>query len=462
MSRAAAPKRKPEAPVAPVEPEDQLPEKRPRVEHPEDRKTPEAIKDVVLAGSSSSTAVALVPSRPKSLLAEVLGSAALGDEQAPTPVDVLLRPVNFSVVPLKAYRRAQEIYLRTILFSIERDPRYFANVAKNGGLNTSAMALTLKDHPSGSAIPYKVGAITRGGPSIKTPLLMGKFSAKITPTAGRAAKDRFKDDKKKEGSDSNSYFMEVPVLRGNNWAARAQSDFLRFMEGDVARFFLILACKEKDTAMPAKARVFKELLKSKTPDDECRGEFSDLDAVPRDHPKLKELAEQWLSNKRMLIMNKDMFGGAANTNAITFKAKADVGWGNEKKEWGARLKISHCEVGRNCQILEEFHTDDATIEELMDKSPYTVTFSFKANYDKTAQVPQLSLEIEHIQFYPQLMDIVDPLLNAKVESTDMISEEDNQAIDAMVTGYLAAKGNKPLALTHLPSGMRVNTDALRV
>lgn len=460
MSRAPAQKRKPEAPAAPVEPEDQLPEKRPRVEHPEDRKTPDAIKDVVLAGSSSSTtALALLENGSKSLLAEVLGSSAMGDEQPPTPVDVLLRPVDFKVVPIRAYRRVQEIWLRTILYSIKGDPRYFANVSKNGGLNTASMALTLKDHPSGPSIPYKIGTITRGGPSIRTPLLMGSFSAKITPTAGRAAKDRFKDDKKKEGSDSNTYFMETPVLRGNSWAAKAQADFLKFMEEDVARFFLILACKEKDTAMPSKDKVLKELLKSTTPDDECRGEFSDLDAVPRDHPKLKELADQWLRNKRMLIMNKDMFGGAVNANAMTFKAKADIGWGNEKKEWAARLKISHCEVGRNCQIIEVFHTDDATIEELMNTSPYTITFSFKVNYDKTAKVPQLSLEIDQIQFYPQLKDIVEPLLNAKVESADALSEEDARAMDAIVTGYMAAKG-LPLAITHAPA-MRVNTDALR-
>ena len=456
MSRTAGQKRKPELPLTAVESDEKLPEKRARVERAEDSKVPEAIKDVVLASSGT---VALASSHPENLLAEVFGFNATGeDEKPPTPIDVLLRPVDFTVVPPHLYRRAQAAWLRAILFSIENDPRYFVNVVRNGGLNTAAIALTLKDHPSGPSIPYKVGSITRGGPSIRTPLLMGSFSAKITPTSGRAAKDRFKDDKKKEGSDSNSYFFEIPVLRGNNWASRAQADFLKFIEEDVARFFLILACKEKDTAMPAKAKVFKELLKSKTPDDEFVGEFSDLDAVPRNHPKLKELTDQWLRNKRMMVMNKDMFGGAAGTKAITFKAKADVGWGSEKKEW-VPLKITSFEVGRNLQLIEVPVTDDATVTALVNNAPYTVTFAFKVNYDKTAQVPQLSLEIEQIQFFPELKEIVQPLINANVSCANSGSAEDMKAIDAVQQGYLAAKGN-PLPITYAP-GMRVNTDAMR-
>lgn len=465
-TRVPAPKRKPNpaATAADGSTEDAAtPNKRPRVVPAEDHKVAEPLRDVMadsemMSPSKSSlveatprntSVTAFVPGR----MAKLLGESDQDEEDETIPVDVLMRPVDNKIVPLKMLRRVQDVYLNAILTSLLSDPLYFGHALRNG-LSTASVELKLKDHPTGSAIPYKIGSLTRGGPMFESPMLMGVYGAsKITARAGKAMKDRYSKDDKKDGSggggdnSGNTYFLEAKVLSGNHELARAQQDFLHFLQEEVFRFALVLTCKEKDTAMNAKTKVQEALLNR--PKEGWRGPYEDMDSVPRDNEKLREFVEQWRQNRRVIVMNKDLSAGAENVRAFTFTANADEGWGAAKKEWKP-LKTSYVFVNRRRKVKEIDISDEATIEELLQKAPFTVVFSFKVNFSKNDQNINVKLNIERIRFYPQLHDIVQPLLNAKISTDDMISDEDAKALDAMATAHMAAKG-MPLAITHTSS-----------
>lgn len=451
---------------APVEADDQSPEKRQKHAIPDsESQTPLALQDVmppIPSGSSSSSSSALVVPPPKTVavpmaqgrLSRLLGAVVLSADTI-KPVDVLMRPMDPKIVSPQAMAHLQEMYLHKLLYSIEQDPNYFKKL-KGAALDTAGTSLKLRDHPTNADVPYRVGSLSRGGPLIRTPLLMGYHGTpKITPQAGKDAKAMFQKapaassdskEKKSGGSanDANSYFIEPQVLRGNNEMAVEQRDFLEFLRTDVARFALVMICKEKDTSWDTRVPICQALLRNDKKN--WKGAYNDMDSVPHDHPELVKAVADCLQQGSLMVMNHGLKNGVERVPAFTFKKQADKGWGAKKEEW-APLDISYVYVDDKGKLVTMQLFDEPTIDSCLKKAPYTIDFRFKPNFDKNKESVNFALQIETVRFYPQLYMIVDPLLRATAERTEELTQQDIDALDQAEANYRAKKG-LPLAIAH--------------
>lgn len=472
MSRNAASKRKATQAASvdePVAPEDEKHEpKRARVD-------PDSPSATAMPDALQETAVAIPTPPPAAVksqgqfgrLARVLGPPR-EKTAVPIPIDVMLKGLDPTRVPAKTIYKMQDRWYTLLMHAFEHHPGYF----ENKGILSSPVELTLKDNQQNSAIPFKSGSLTRGGPLIRSCIFVKAYSASITPGVGAARKERYgkkpvADDKKKEGGgdEGTSYYLDTLKLRGDNEIAKKQSDFLMFLRTELATFCMLLMCKEKDIQFKPRDKVFSTLLN----DEEAgwKGKYKSLDDVPRDNEDLAKLRDAWmrgLPNPSMIVMKQELALGD-QCPAFSFTRSA-TDW-NNKRHW-IPMPVSIMYVGPDFQVETETVTDEATIVKLVETAPYGVDFKLKPTFAKKELYIKYALAMERIIFFPQLAFMTEHLANGVEQMQSEFTPDDFAMMDEVVNNYKAqmaiTETNKTaLALTNkdmTPDGFRCNTSAL--
>lgn len=396
------------------------------------------------------------------------------DEDVVIPVDVLLEGVSNQGLSKEAEYKANDDYYAALMESYHESDYWFN---KKDLLVPASIDLTLKDHPvKEKNIPYKTGTLLRGGPIIRSPLIIGTRIATITPTEGKVQKDRKKKgavDANKAGgggdNDGTAYFLEAYRLRQGTGGdiSEEQKEFMEFLATDVASLGVLLMCRETDTMFGPKGTAISALLKPNDENPTFTGKYASLKDVPLNDPKLTEIRNAWLKNGKLIVANKDMARGPAN-QVFTFN-KSATDWKEEdqtKKDWKPMKNIFFWYVFDN-RVHKKPISDDKTVQKMAEKCPYGVDFRLKPSFYKGVQGGQGSqyvkygLEIESLNFFPQLAFLQDKLMNevpqpkclevvASKGLDDMYTDEDEKNMRLIDEMYLKKASQAAVNQGHPP------------